>query len=86
MAPSLVNEYDQWEPEFLGDAEMTATQRKGKVLTAAFQVYLGLCAPERLSGEEREIPARLSSLPADCGPKMPAKTSGHDPYCTSIRG
>ncbi len=60
---SLVSEYDQWEPDFLGDREMTATQRKGEVLTAAFQVYLALWS-RRLSGGA-EIPARLVSLPSD---------------------
>lgn len=59
---ALAGEYDQWEPEFLGDAEMTATQRKAEVLKAAFQVYLGLWS-RRLSGVEA-IPDKLSSLPA----------------------
>lgn len=60
---ALVGEYDQWEPDFLGDEEMTATQRKSQVLKAALQVYLGLWS-RRLSGEV-EIPAKLSYLPAD---------------------
>ncbi len=60
---SLVSEYDQWEPDFLGDAEMTATQRKAEVLTAAFRVYLALWS-RRLSGGA-EVPARLASLSAD---------------------
>jgi hypothetical protein len=60
---ALVGEYDQWEPDFLGDEEMTATQRKSQVLRAALQVYLGFWS-RRLSGEV-EIPAKLSYLPAD---------------------
>ncbi len=60
---SLVSEYDQWEPDFLGDMELTATQRKGEVLTAVLQVYLALWS-RRLSGRA-EVPARLASLPAD---------------------
>jgi len=59
----MVNEYEQWEPEFLGDAEMTTTQRKAEVQKAAFQVYIGLWS-RRLAGEV-EIPAKLSYLPAD---------------------
>jgi DNA polymerase III subunit delta' len=57
---ALVAEYDQWEPDFLEEREVTATQRKAEVLTAAFQVYLALWS-RRLSGEV-EIPAKLSSL------------------------
>lgn len=59
----LANEYEQWEPDFLGDNEMTATQRKAQVQKTAFQVYLGLWS-RRLAGEA-EIPPKLSSLPAD---------------------
>jgi hypothetical protein len=59
----LVSEYDQWEPEFLGDAEITATQRKAKVTEAALQAYLGLWS-RRLSNEA-ETPKSLSTLPAD---------------------
>lgn len=60
---ALVNEYDQLEPDFLGDVERTATQRKSEVLTAALQVYLGLWS-QRLGGQA-EIPAKLTSLPPD---------------------
>lgn len=60
---TLGSEYDKWEPEFLGEREWTATQRKAEVLKAAFQVYLGLWS-RRLSGEV-EIPAKLSSLTPD---------------------
>ena len=60
---ALVGEYDKWEPEFLSEAERTATQRKAEVITAAFQVYLGLWS-RRLS-REVEIPPKLTSLPAD---------------------
>ena len=60
---TLVSEYDQWEPDFLGDVELTATQRKAEVLTAAFQVYLALWS-RRLSGGV-EIPERVTSLPED---------------------
>jgi hypothetical protein len=60
---ALSTEYDKWEPDFLDDRERTATQRKAEVLTAAFQVYLGLWSL-RLSGEVK-IPAKLSSLPPD---------------------
>jgi hypothetical protein len=56
----LVNEYEQWEPEFLGENEMTATQRKAQVQQTALQVYLGLWS-RRLAGEE-PIPPKLSSL------------------------
>jgi hypothetical protein len=59
----LVSEYDQWEPDFLGEVEMTATQRKAKVWRAVLQVYLGLWS-RRLMGETA-IPAKLSTLPAD---------------------
>lgn len=59
----LVNEYDQWEPEFLGDAELTATQRKAEVLKAAFQVYLGLWSRRLWGGAE--IPPKLASLRAE---------------------
>jgi DNA polymerase III subunit delta' len=59
---TLVSEYEQWEPDFLGERELTATQRKAEVLTAALQVYLGLWS-RRLSGEA-ETPAKLSSLSA----------------------
>lgn len=60
---ALVNEYDQWEPDFLEDVERTATQRKSEVLQAALQVYLGLWS-RRLSGEA-EVPGKLASLPPD---------------------
>ena len=60
---ALATEYDKWEPEFLGEAERTATQRKAEVMTAAFQVYLGLWSL-RLSGAA-ETPAKLNTLPAD---------------------
>jgi DNA polymerase III, delta subunit len=60
---ALVPEYEQWEPEFLGDQEMTASQRKAKVLQAAFQVYLGLWS-RRLAGKEK-TPEKLRNLPAD---------------------
>jgi hypothetical protein len=59
----LVSEYDQWEPDFLGDGEITVTQRKAKVTEAALQAYLGLWS-RRLSGEA-ETPKSLSTLPAD---------------------
>jgi DNA polymerase-3 subunit delta' len=60
---ALVGEYDQWEPDFLGDRELTATQRKGEVLTAAFQVYLALWSRRLWGGAE--VPAKLATLPAD---------------------
>ncbi|HJT22944.1 MAG TPA: hypothetical protein VJ873_00090 [bacterium] len=60
---ALVNEYDQWEPDFLEDVERTATQRKSEVLQAALQVYLGLWS-RRLAGEA-QAPTKLSSLPPD---------------------
>lgn len=60
---ALVNEYDQWEPDFLEDVERTATQRKSEVLQAALQVYLGLWSG-RLSGEVK-VPEKLTSLPPD---------------------
>ena len=60
---ALVNEYDQWEPDFLEDKERTATQRKAEVLQAALQVYMGLWS-RRLKGEE-QIPTKLTSLPPD---------------------
>ena len=58
---SLGSEYDQWEPDFLGEAELTATQRKGEVITAAIQVYLALWS-RRLAGGA-EIPTKLGNLP-----------------------
>ena len=60
---ALVNEYDQWEPDFLEDVERTATQRKSEVLQSALQVYLGLWL-RRLSGEV-PVPGKLSSLPPE---------------------
>ncbi len=60
---ALASEYDKWEPEFLEEAERTATQRKAEVITAAFQVYLGLWS-RRLS-REAPTPTPLSALPAD---------------------
>ncbi len=60
---ALVNEYDQLEPDFLGDEERTATQRKSEVLQAALQVYLGLWS-RRLSAEA-QVPAKLTSLAPD---------------------
>ena len=60
---SMVNEYEQWEPDFLEDVERTATQRKSEVLQAALQVYLGLWS-RRLSGETK-VPEKLNSLPPD---------------------
>ncbi len=59
----LGSEYDSWEPEWLPETEMTATQRKGLVLRAVFQVYSNLWS-RRLYGEE-ETPKVLSTLPAD---------------------
>jgi hypothetical protein len=59
----ICNEYDQWEPEILGEMEMNATQRKAEVLRAAFQVYIALWS-RRLSGEA-DTPKKLSTLPAD---------------------
>jgi hypothetical protein len=60
---NLSTEYDKWEPEFLEEKERTANQRKAEVLTAVFQVYMGLWS-RRLAGGA-EIPVPLSSLPAD---------------------
>jgi len=60
---NLVVEYDRWEPDFLGDEELTANQRKAKVLTEVFQTYLGLWS-RRLAGTA-EVPTKLRSLPAD---------------------
>jgi DNA polymerase III delta' subunit len=60
---NLVTEYDQWEPDFLGDAEMTATQRKSEVLRAALQTYLALWS-RRLSGGA-VTPPKLATLRAD---------------------
>ena len=59
----IASEYEKWEPDFLGQTEMTATQRKAAVLDAAFQVYMALWS-RRLSGEV-EIPRKLSTLPVD---------------------
>jgi hypothetical protein len=60
---ALGSEYDQWEPEFLGDRELTASQRKGEVLTEAFRAY-NLLWEKRLSGKS-PIPSKLTSLPGD---------------------
>jgi hypothetical protein len=60
---TLVTEYEQWEPDFLGEVEMTATQRKAEVLSVALHVYLGLWS-RRLLGEA-QIPSKLTGLPAD---------------------
>lgn len=59
----LVSEYDQWEPDFLGDEEMTATQRKSQVHQAILQVYLNLWS-RRLMGKA-PVPAGLSGLPPE---------------------
>jgi hypothetical protein len=60
---ALGSEYDQWEPDFLGDKELTASQRKAEVLTAALQVYIALWSG-RLWGNV-EIPQKLATLPVD---------------------
>lgn len=60
---AISNEYEKMEPDFLGDRERTATQRKAEVLNAAFQAYLGLWTG-RLRGN-LETPAKLASLPPD---------------------
>jgi hypothetical protein len=60
---SLVSEYDQWEPDFLGDAEMTATQRKSEVLRTALQAYLVLWSRRLSAGAV--IPPELAALRAD---------------------
>jgi hypothetical protein len=59
----LGTEYDKWEPEFLGEEELTATQRKAKVHQAALQFYINLWS-RRLAGEA-SIPTALSKLPAE---------------------
>jgi hypothetical protein len=59
----LGNEYDKWEPDFLGDEEITASQRKDKVHQAALQFYINLWS-RRFAGEE-PIPTGLSRLPAE---------------------
>jgi hypothetical protein len=59
----LASEYDQWEPEFLGEEELTATQRKGQVHQAALQVYINLWS-RRMAGET-SIPQGLTKLPPD---------------------
>lgn len=58
----LVSEYDQWEPEFLGDEELTATQRKARVHQAALQVYINLWS-RRLTDDV--IPTGLTNLPPE---------------------
>jgi hypothetical protein len=60
---ALGSEYDAWEPEWLPDTEMTATQRKIMVLGAVFQVYTNLWS-RRMRGED-ETPKALATLPAD---------------------
>lgn len=59
----LVSEYDQWEPEFLGDEELTASQRKARVHQAALQVYINLWS-RRLTGDAA-IPTDLTNLPPE---------------------
>jgi hypothetical protein len=58
----LVSEYDQWEPEFLGDEELTATQRKARVHQATLQVYINIWS-RRLAGDV--IPTGLTNLPPE---------------------
>lgn len=60
---SLTTEYEQWEPEFIGDAVLTATQRKTLVMRTVLQVYLAYWR-KRLTGEA-DIPKPLSSLPPE---------------------
>ncbi|HVZ80387.1 MAG TPA: hypothetical protein VHE12_06230 [bacterium] len=60
---ALGSEYDGWEPDWLPDTEMTATQRKGMVLGAVFQVYSNLWS-RRMRGDA-EIPRALATLPPD---------------------
>jgi len=59
----LVGEYDQWEPDFLGDDELTATQRKSQVHQAVLQVYINLWS-RRLAGSI-PIPPALANLPPE---------------------
>jgi DNA polymerase III delta prime subunit len=61
---ALSSEYDQWEPDILGDLERTATQRKAQVLTLAFEVWTSLWR-RRVGGE--------SPLPKAWGPLAPAE-------------
>jgi DNA polymerase III, delta subunit len=59
----LGSEYDKWEPEFLGDEEITANQRKTRVHQTALQFYINLWS-RRLVGEA-SIPAGLTNLPPE---------------------
>ena len=59
----VVSEYDQWEPEFLGDEQLTASQRKAKVHQAALQVYINLWS-QRLTGDAA-ILTGLTNLPPE---------------------
>jgi hypothetical protein len=60
---ALGNEYDKWEPEFLGDEDITANQRKAQVHHAALQFYINLWS-RRLMGEA-PTPPGLSRLPVE---------------------
>lgn len=57
---ALASEYEKWEPDILGDEEMTATQRKAKVLEAALQAYSGLWT--RRAAGEAPVPKGMDSL------------------------
>ena len=59
----LDSEYDKWEPEFLGDEELTANQRKGQVHQAALQVYINLWFRRLVGGAS--IPRGLTNLAPD---------------------
>jgi len=59
----MANEYDKWEPEFLGDEEITTNQRKTRVHQAALQFYINLWS-RRLAGESA-IPKGLTNLPPE---------------------
>jgi hypothetical protein len=59
----LGSEYDKWEPEFLGDEELTANQRKGQAHQAAFQVYINLWSLRLAGGAS--IPQGLTNLSPD---------------------
>ncbi len=60
---ALTTEYEQWEPDFLGDAILTATQRRAVVLKTALQIYLGFWR-KRLNGE-MDVPSCFSTLPPE---------------------
>jgi hypothetical protein len=60
---ALGAEYEKWEPEILGEGEMSAAQRKADVLAAVLRTYTGLWS-RRAAGEE-PVPEGLAALPPD---------------------